>query len=293
MTILVTQAKAAGGIRQLSYLSLISTLFLTGCGVGSDVARDISDAIVCSVSNCKDSGSLKPEDIRASYLVTQNLGTVRVEASLSQSANLLTVVSLSAGDHLSTNIGSQSAILIDTDGHGRKYAANLADASPQPSVNVNFYRGTDAYVSNVTMPKPFSIVAPSGTVALGRLAGKLYVRLDVASNDAVTASTKMHCQRVDGTLFDASAAVNAVYDAAAPGGAAYRVDTLLLDQALNVASKAIGAPNNSNLSLVQNCDLELIWTLSQSGQSSTAMSKYSSITAQRSVSHLVTYDARN
>lgn len=287
------QAACTSYTRPLTLLTLASSLLLSGCGGGADdLIQKMSDAITCSVSNCKDSSGLRTEDIRANYLISQNGATVRVEASLGQSANLLTVVALSGSDHLSANIASQSSALSDIDGRGTKYAANLSDSTPQPSVSVTFYRGADAYVSSVTMPKQFTILSPSGTIALGRSAGKLYVQLDVASEARAFASTSMHCQRLDGTLFNASVPLSSVYDSTAPGGAAYRIDTLALDLSLNEASKAIDAPN-SNLSLVQNCDLELFWTLSQSGQTSSAMSKYSNITAVRRVSHLVQYDARN
>ncbi|MFZ6751170.1 hypothetical protein [Undibacterium sp. Ren11W] len=276
--------------RPLSLLTLASSLWLTGCGGGADdIIKKLGEVTSCSAKDCKDSSSLRTEDIRANYLITQDAGTVRVEASFSQSANQALVVSLNGNDHLSANIASLSSALSDTDGLGTKYAANLSDATPQPSVSVSFFRGNDAYVSSVSMPKQFTIVSPNEPIALGRSTGKLYVQLDVVSDAVISASTKMRCQRADASLFEATAALISVYDASAPGGAAYRIDTLDLDQALNQASKALDA----NLSLVRSCDLELIWTLSQGGQTSTAMSKNSSISAQRSASHLLQYDARN
>ncbi|MCX7218337.1 MAG: hypothetical protein NTY70_05160, partial [Burkholderiales bacterium] len=98
----------------------------------------------------------------------------------------------------------------------------------------------------------------------------------------------MLCQRADASVFEATTALKSVYE---PSAAAYRIDTLELDQALNDASRALNSAN-PNLSLVRSCDLELIWTLSQSGQSASALSKNSSISAQRSASHLLQYDAR-
>jgi hypothetical protein len=273
-------------------LALASSLCLTGCGGGADdLIKRLGEVTSCSGKDCKDSSSLRPEEIRANYLISQNAGSVKVEASFSLSTNSATLVSLSGKDTLSASIGSQSNSLSDIDGSGTKYTANLADASPQASVNVSFNRGSEAFVSNVSMPKQFAIVSPNEQIVLGRSTGSLYVQLDVASDAAISASTKMRCQRADASVFEATTALKSVYEPGAAGGAAYRIDTLELDQALNDASKALNSAN-PNLSLVRSCDLELIWTLSQSGQSATAMSKNSSISAQRSASHLLQYDAR-
>ena len=270
----------------------VASSLLTSCGGGADdLIKRLGEVTNCSVKDCKDSSSLRIDEIRANYLIRQNAGTVKVEASFSLSTNQATLVSLNGKDKLSASIGSQSSSLNDIDGSGTKYVANLADASPQASVSVSFNRGSEAFVSSVSMPKQFTIVSPSEQIALGRSAGKLYVRLDVASDAAISASTKMRCQRADASVFEATTALNSVYEASAAGGAAYRIDTLELDQALNDASRALN-PANPNSSLVRSCDLELIWTLSQSGQSASAMSKNSSISAQGSASHLLQYDAR-
>ncbi|MCX7218338.1 MAG: hypothetical protein NTY70_05165, partial [Burkholderiales bacterium] len=161
-------------------LALASSLCLTGCGGGADdLIKRLGEVMSCSVKDCKDSSSLRPDEIRANYLISQNAASVKVEASFSFSTNSATLVSLNGKDKLSASIGSQSSSLSDIDGSGTKYVANLADASPQASVSVSFNRGSEAFVSSVSMPKQFAIVSPSEQIALGRSVGSLYVQLDV------------------------------------------------------------------------------------------------------------------
>jgi hypothetical protein len=271
----------------ISAAALLSTVFLGACGSGAvdDLADEIADALVCGLSNCKQSDSLRLEDISPRYQLTQQNGQVRVDARLGQSANVVTVVQPSGADHLSASIGNQRRDLADQDGKRKQYSVLLADASEQPTVSVNFVRGSELHTSTVSFPKPFALVAPTGTPMIARSAGKFLVQMSQPYANQMALSVSMACKRADGSSFTSKEDPLAH----APEAGNYRIGTLDLDATLNRAS--LNA-NSSSPSLVQSCELTFQWTLRQSGTLAATLSRHGSIVAERSISQTASYDAR-
>jgi hypothetical protein len=265
--------------------ALLSTLLLSACG--GSIVDAIVDDLTCAVTNCKDSATLKVDEISPRFTVTQENGRVKVEGRLGHSANLLTVVHPSGNDHMSASVGNQRRDLEDEDGKRTNYSVYLADASEQPIVTANFVRGSELHGSTVTMPKTFSVVAPTGTPMIGRSSGKFLVQLSQPYTNQMGVSVSMACKRADGSNFDSK---NESLSSA-PEGNGYRISTLDLDVALNRASVNFN-PNSPNSSLVQTCDLTFQWTVSQTGTVASTLNRHSSIVAERRVKHTATYDAR-
>lgn len=269
----------------ISAVALLSALMLSACG--GDSVGEIVDDIVCVYTNCKMSDSLKVDDISPKFTVTQQNGQVKVAARLGQSANLITVVHLSGSDHLSASIGNQRRDLQEEGGKLAKYSVQLADASEQPLVSANFVRGSELHGSTVTMPKPFSVLAPVGVPMIARSSGKFVVQMNQPYSDKMGLNVDMVCKRSDGSGFDSK---DEFLPVLAEGGA-YRLATLELDAALNRASLAYNT-QSPNSSPVQTCELSFRWTLRQTGTVASTLNRHSSIVALREVVQAAAYDAR-
>jgi len=270
-------------------LTLLSGLALSACG-GSEIQSfidDIVDDTICGVTNCKESETLKVEDISPRYKVTQDNGLVKIDARLSQSANLITVVRPSGSDRMSASIGALRVDLTDISGRRSDYSAKIADASEEPMVTINFHRGADVYTSTVKMPKPFSVQSPTGTPLIARSSGQFKVQMTQLPSSNMSLLVAAQCRRADGSSFESKGEPLGV----ALDGAAYRISTLDLDLVLNRASKGID-PANPNTSLVQSCDLSFNWTLNNVGSMAPGLNRYGSIVASRSAAQKASYDAR-
>ncbi|MCV2353107.1 hypothetical protein LNV09_02905 [Paucibacter sp. B2R-40] len=263
----------------------MSTLLLTACG--GSLVDAIVDDLTCAVTNCKDSATLNVDDISPKFTVTQDKGQVRVEGRLGYSANLITVVHPSGNDHMSASVGNQRRDLEDEDGKRTNYSVFLADASEQPIVTANFVRGSELHGSTVTMPKAFSVVAPTGSPMIGRSSGKFLVQLSQPYSDQMSLSVSMVCKRADGSSFDSKGEPLA----SAPEANAYRISTLELDTALNRASYNYNT-QSPNSSLVQTCELSFQWVLRQTGTVASTLNRHSSIVAERRAQNTANYDAR-
>ncbi len=274
--------KLYGGI---SAAALLSTLLLSACG--GSIVEAIVDDVTCAVTNCKLSDTLKLDDISPKFTVTQENGQVKVEGRLGYSANLLTVVHPSGNDHMSASVGGQRRDLVDEDGKRTNYSVFLADTSEQPIVTANFVRGSELHGSTVTMPKAFSVVAPSGTPMIARSAGKFVVQLSQPYSDRMGLGVNMACKRADGSSFDSKGEPLGV----ASEGSNYRIGTLDLDAALNRASVNFN-PNSPNTSPVQTCELTFRWQLSQTGTVASTLNRHAEIVARRIASQNASYDAR-
>lgn len=281
--------------RGLAALGLLLTLSACGGGgIGSDIdhfVKDTSEASLCVLYNCTESDTVVVGDISPKYVVTQSGGQVHVAARLGKSANLLTVVRPTKGDTLTASLGAQQSALRNIDNYRMDYAVDFADGSNQPSVVVNFVRAGEAHASSVTMPAPFRILSPSGPINLGRQSGFLWVRMDLAGDAPLSLQTALSCVRADGSSFKGDTAVPSSYDANANGGPAWRISTLDLDLALNNVGLGLGG-STPNKSPVQSCELDFNWLLSKAGKTAATLSKYSSIRAERSAGHHISYDAR-
>lgn len=262
---------------------------LSACG-GSEIKDFVDDFVedtICGVTNCKESETLKTEDISPHYKITQDNGLVKIDARLSQSANLITVVRPSGSDRLSASIGALRVDLTDTSGRRSDYSAKIADASEQPMVTVNFHRGAEVYTSTVTMPKPFSVQSPTGTPLITRSSGQFKVQMTQLPSSKMSLLVAAQCRRADGSSFESKGEpMGLVLD-----GAAYRISTLDLDLALNRTSKGAD-PAAINTSLVQSCDLSFNWAHNEEGSMAPGLNRYGSIVARRSVTHKASYDAR-
>jgi hypothetical protein len=275
---------ASGGLYGgVTITALLSTLMLSACGDG--IVDDIVDDLTCAVTNCKQSSSLNVADISPRFKVTQEGGRVRVEGRLGQSANLMTVVQPSGSDHLSASLGAERRDLKDEDGKRTSYSVVFVDSSEQPTVSVNFVRGSELHTSTVSFPKPFALVAPTGTPMIARSAGKFLVQMSQPYASQMALSVSMACKRADGSSFTSKEEPLA----SAPEAGNYRIGTLDLDATLNRAS--LNA-NPSSPSLVQSCELTFHWTLRQTGQVAATLSRHGSIVAERSIKQTASYDAR-
>ncbi|MFY7867280.1 hypothetical protein [Roseateles sp.] len=267
-------------------LTLLSGLALSACG-GSNFIDEFVEDTICGVTNCKESETLKVEDISPRYKVTQDNGVVKIDARLSQSANLITVVRPSGSDRMSASIGALRVDLTDISGRRSDYSAKIADASEEPVVTINFHRGAEVYPSTVTMPKPFSVQSPTGTPLIARSTGQFKVQMTQLPSSKMSLLVAAQCRRADGSSFESKGEPMGV----ALDGAAYRISTLDLDLALNRASKGVD-PATPNTSLVQSCDLNFQWTLNNVGSMAPGLNRYGSIVASRSAAHKASYDAR-
>ncbi|MEJ6004896.1 hypothetical protein WG899_05015 [Paucibacter sp. AS339] len=277
------------GISGVTALALLSALVLSACGGGTlqEQIDNFIDNSACALSNCKQSDTLRIEDIRPEYKITQDQGIVRVESRLGFGDNPFSIVYRSGSDRLSAAIGAQRIDLSDDTGKGIVYVAKLADTTEQPSVAVNFHRGSQVYTSTITMQKPFSVVSPTGVALIARSAGQFKVQMSQAPAGGMAVMVSAQCVRADGTSFDSKdLGLGTSID-----GASYRISTLDLDLALNTASKNYN-PNSPNSSLVQTCDLSFNWTQRMTGTTATGMHRSGWIESLRSASHKASYDAR-
>ncbi len=269
--------------------ALSGSLLLSACG-GSSLQEQIDfviDNTACALTNCKQSHTLRVEDIRPEYKVTQEGGQVRVESRLGFGDNPFSVVYRSGSDRLSASVGALQVDMTDDTGKGITYMAKLADATEQPKVLVNFHRDGVAYTSSITMQKPISVVSPSGVPLIARSAGVFKVEMNQAAGSGMSVLVSAQCKRADGTSFDSKdlGLVNNI------DGNGYRISTLDLDLALNTASKNYN-PNSPNTSLVQSCDLNFTWTHRITGTTASGMHRSGWIQSLRSASHKASYDAR-
>ena len=273
------------------------SLLLSGCFLANDAANAIVNDpgpvnfnTVCIISNCTNSNADVVSDIRTSYVVTQKNGQVTITASIGQTANLLTAVAITGGDSLTATVDGQAATFQSTPDTGTPYTAMVPDASLQPVVAVNFLRGTSMYPSTVTLPSPFAMLSPMGTVNLGKSAGKLLVQLSLSPTANVGAIVNMQCNRADGTSFSGQDAVPVSY--VANTNNSFAIYTSDLDVVLNGASQT---PNNqgvSNISPVTTCGLNIDWQTKVYGTVSSGLYRSSYIVGIQSVQNQVSYDSR-
>ncbi|MCV2350715.1 hypothetical protein [Paucibacter sp. Y2R2-4] len=270
-------------------LSLLGSLMLSACGGGGlqDQINDFVDSAGCAISNCKQSDTLRIEDIRPEYKVTQEGSQVRIESRLGFGDNPFSVVYRSGSDRLSAGIGALRVDMTDDTGKGITYVGKLADATEQPSVFVNFHRGGEVYTSSITMQKPFSVVSPSGVPVIARSTGAFKVQMSQPASSGMGVLVSALCKRADGTSFDS----NDLFLGNTIDGNSYRISTLDLDLALNNASKNYN-PNSPNSSLVQSCDLTFNWTHRITGTTASGMNRSGWIQSLRSATHKASYDAR-
>lgn len=270
--------------------SLLGSLILSACGGGGSVqdqVRDFIDHTACTLTNCKQSDTLRIEDIRPEYRVSQDQGMVRIESRLGFGDNPFSVVYRSGADRLSGGIGGQKVDLVDDNGKGTTYAAKLADSTEQPSVFVNFHRGGEVFTSSITMQKPFSVVAPSGVPLIARSTGVFKVQMSQPASSGMAVLVSAQCKRADGSSFDS----NDLFIGNTVDGNSYRISTLDLDLVLNQASKNYN-PNSPNSSLVQTCELTFNWTHRITGTTASGMHRSGWIESLRKTIQKASYDAR-
>ncbi len=269
---------------------ITGSILLSACG-GMDPFDGWPDAIAegvtCGLTNCTESSVLSPGEIATNFIITQNNSGIRIDAGLGKSLNLITVVRLSDSDKLTATVNGQTVPLSDSsNGERVRYSGTVSNISAQPVVSVSLQRGPDSYPASVTLPAGFDIIAPAGTVNLGRSAGKLRVQFSRSMSGSFYVSMVANCQRSDGTGFTDNTDINPKQDPDA-----YRIDTADLDAILNERSKARNN-NNPNTALVTRCGIDLIWTNSVKGNVSSKLNKYSEIRGLRTVSQRIEYDAR-
>jgi hypothetical protein len=288
---------------KVGFIGLTSGLVLNGCGGGGpveDIAQEISSAITCSLANCTDSSTMPISDIRTFFVITQQNGVVNVNASLGKTANVLTVVYLGGGDTISAVDGNQTITLQSQNSNPAlaNYAGTFNDASAQPTVMVNFNRGSTAYHSVVTMPTALLLQSPS-SVNLGKAAGSMQVQLSTAANPINAVSTVVsspmtgNCTRADSSTFAVQSQLPIFSTAAAPKGQTgtiYTISTQNLDAQLNTIGQQ-QSTSSPNLSPVTTCTLNVSWTSTVTGTSDPALYYGSIIQASRSVAQTINYYA--
>jgi hypothetical protein len=270
--------------------SLLGSLMLSACGGGGSVqdqVKDFIDHTACTLTNCKQSDTLRIEDIRPEYRVSQDQGMVRIESRLGFGDNPFSVVYRSGADRLSGGIGGQKVDLVDESGKGTTHVGKLADSTEQPSVFVNFHRGGEVFTSSITMQKPFSVVSPSGVPVIARSTGVFKVQMSQPASSGMAVLVTAQCKRADGTSFDSKD----LFLSNTVEGNSYRISTLDLDLVLNQASKNYN-PNSPNSSLVQTCELSFNWTHRITGTTASGMHRSGWIESLRRTSQAASYDAR-
>jgi hypothetical protein len=262
---------------------------LSSCGGGG--SDSIGNTIACAFQNCTNSATISVGDINAYYVVTQGGNDLHVAASLGQTANLLTTVQLSGGDSLAASVDNQSAGLGLAGGMFASYVADFADGNTQPVVTVDFNRSGTAYASTVTMPPQFSVLAPLPPTGVTRAMGSFTVDLGIANDKLLSATLNAQCARLDGTTFSGTGSLTYGGGNAVSGGTALTVDTATLDTDLNSIGQLINsaAPDKS---LVANCDVQIVWMLTQNGQVSSSLYKNSRILGETSATQSLHYDAQ-
>lgn len=273
---------------------LLLPVVLAACGGGgpaNDVADELSHAMTCTVRNCTESTTLRTDEISMRFTATQNAGesSLKVSGFVSKSANLTTTVLLAPNESLSASVdGGPETPLRNIDAQRLDYELSLPASSAKPEIWLIFKRNGVRHISGVVMPPAFTITQPVGTPTLARSAGTLIVTLaPTPSQGSVGASIQGRCSRKDGSSFDVKRRPLRVRGA---GTGSFAVDTLPLDQDLNLASQG----ENNNLpgtSLVSRCDLTVTWEASAVGTSPATLNKYSSFTGSRQAAHVIVYDA--
>lgn len=267
---------------------------LSSCGGGggfSDAGNAIGKGTACALLNCVNSGTLTLNEVRPTYVVTQNGTDVHVTASIGKGGSLISVVQLSDSDTLSASVANQSVALVDSSNTGLSYFADLVDGDVQPAVTVTFARSGTNYPSTVTLPKQFALLSPTAPLNVTRAMPSFTVQLGIANDSQLTLNMVGHCTRVDATSFAVSDSMGYASAGAVTGGTAYQVNVGTLDSELNFDSQSAASPA-VNTSQVQSCDLQFSWIQTQNGKVSSLLSGDGSIVGQTSVTHEVLYNAQ-
>ena len=281
--------------RIIGSLSLVaSTVFLGGCGLGSDIASAgsaIGSAVVCALVNCTNSDTMVVSDITASYFVTQKNGQVSISAFFGQTANVLTTVAISGGDTLSATVDNQSVTFQATPTFGSPYTARVADASLQPVTSINFVRGVTSYTSTVTLPPSFSMLSPTGVVNVGKSIGNLVVQLSLPTTTNVQGTINGSCNRADGSNFVINNPIPVSVTPVPNTNNNFAMATADIDSQVNYVGQTANAQGVSNKSPVTTCALQVDWQTQVSGVVSPSFYKTSRILGIHSVENQINYDS--
>jgi hypothetical protein len=165
--------------RQLGCAALLGALaLLPSCGGGNGPADAVGEELGCSLLNCKDSATLATADISPRLVASQDGGEVRIDASVSYRANLLTQVKLTGGDQLAAAAGNQRVALVTREPIGSSAQATFGGQPAGATVTLEFVRGGVVYPSTVKIPAPFTVKSPQGAIAILRSPGQYFITLD-------------------------------------------------------------------------------------------------------------------
>ncbi|MDY0744881.1 hypothetical protein SNE35_10205 [Paucibacter sp. R3-3] len=267
-----------------------TAMLMTGCGGGGDIGEPLLDGYTCALNNCKESNTVSTDNVSPRFTITQVSGKVHVDAWLGQSANLLTTLMPSPGDSLTASDGDVPPVALrDASGNRLSWVTDFSDASAQPRITVNFVRNGQTYPNVVTMPKPFSIVSPTGVPQIRRSTGQFDVKLASENLQSVGLAVDANCTRSDRSNFTSKGVgLNRQQDTT--DASTFHISTLALDKALNDASVAANK-NDPLTSPVASCSLTLNWVITVEGTVAPTLNQHGWIVATRSVGLAASYDA--
>lgn len=280
----------------MAVLASVALLALQGCSgssgpSGSDFGKAVGEGLVngfvCVLGNCKPSQEAQVQDVRLNYTATQTGSQVTVKAQLGQ-AGKWAILQLSGGDRLTATIGGRQLELKGSTSADYAYAATFDGQGEQPLVSVSFHRGGQSYTSNVTLPKGFTMLSPSGPVQLHRSSADLDAVLQLPSAIRAAVGGTTSCTLTDGAITSLVAAPPFELQEATATQQRWRLKSQDIGPYLESLLKSVNPTTTAKL---RHCQMKLAWTLSQDGSQPTGLASGGSLKGEYAVPLELNYDA--